>query len=336
MIVNLNDIPTGTVIQTGADGEQRAPIQNNVSVQVSPDGKTDAPKTDTTATTFESIAQKFPKYWERVKTLPPPACTGFDETDKKLKIRGLSTLGAVSGGGKTSFALNIAYNRTREYKPTIYITLEVSAALIFERLLCIASNDFRIKDQYTEQDGRNVQDLRGCNWDCITLIEYEDTKGGLGAFDVDDMKKAVLELQKKYNTKDVLIIIDSLNMLDMSKFGNDLNNAIKLQMRELSKFTQICNCNILQLAQMTKAAAKDTQNGKDDGDIVGKMYDFRDSGFIPYLSDCCFVILPDGNTPETDTATSCVKVCSAKNRKGAKRQEVAFVWDMEKYKFTEK
>lgn len=293
----------------------------------------------------QTARDRWNEYAERFAMLPQTTRTGFPIVDTALKITGLATLGAGSGAGKTTFALNVLANRIAEKLPTIFITLEMSAPEILQRLASIIYTKYNPQGTRIMCNGIEPQHIRQLNdpkiipldMDYLTFIEYGDTNDG--DFDPDRVALDVAKYRQKYNNvADVLVIIDSLNLLNAE--GNDERRAVNQTIRKLSRFTKTYGVSILLIAQLTKQALTTGEITEIDpanpsADFSKLLYDFRESALIPYLSDSCFFLIGDRMTDTTSTRPD-VWICSAKNRRAAINSKVCFTFDKETFLFTEK
>ena len=80
------------------------------------------------------------RFYDRLKTGERYILTGIPELDSRVHLRpgGMNVIGAAPSRGKTAFALQIAYNQSKDYRVGYY-TLEADDDQLFERLLAMAS-----------------------------------------------------------------------------------------------------------------------------------------------------------------------------------------------------
>ena len=80
------------------------------------------------------------RFYDRCKTGERYILTGIPELDGRVHLRpgGMNVIGAAPSRGKTAFALQIAYNQSKDYRVGYY-TLEADDDQLFERLLASVS-----------------------------------------------------------------------------------------------------------------------------------------------------------------------------------------------------
>lgn len=317
-----------------------------MSEQIQPFGKeTPINKVTIKEPAHKNVLQRAKEYAAGLENLPQIAHTGFPNVDKISKIFGLAVLGAGSGAGKTSFALNVAYRRiftpnkeneeNATPKPTIYISLEMTAAEIMQRFAAIVGN--LTANKVTGQMIEYLQKNNALQY--LTIIDNSDTEGGRGGFDEETIKQDIAAIRQQTTEKDILIIIDSLNLIDSE--GYDERRAINQIIRKLSRFSKNNGVNILLIAQLTKEALtkgkiKEVNPADENADFEELLYDFRESALIPYLADSCFFLLADKNSDKTDKNNETgVYLCTAKNRRAAINTKVRFTFDKQTFRFDE-
>lgn len=81
------------------------------------------------------------RFYDRLKTGERYILTGIPELDSRVHLRpgGMNVIGAAPSRGKTAFALQIAYNQSKDYRVGYY-TLEADDDQLFERLLAMTSS----------------------------------------------------------------------------------------------------------------------------------------------------------------------------------------------------
>lgn len=286
----------------------------------------------------QNAAQRLGEYARRFAELPKTAYCGdkYANFNKLMQPRGLCFIGGDPASGKTSFLLNVVANRITAQKPTIFLTFEMSAPEILQRLAAVA----------TTTDAKAIHSLDGfataTALQYLTLIEPADTANECGAFEVERISADVANIRAQYGENaDIMIIIDSLNMLDVES-ANDERRAVNTNIRLLSKFTKTNNVTTFCIAQSNRESNKDggrkyfPQFADDGGryDFTPLLYTFRESSLIEYIADCVFYVLKV--EADADATTVSRAVVSVKHRFRAPNSFVMFDFDRPKFTFTEK
>jgi len=118
--------------------------------------------------------------------------TGLAELDKKtLGLDGLIVLGGIAGQGKTSLALQLAFDVCELGTPTIFYSLEMPKRAIFtkilNRLAQVKYSDILLKGRQYLDETRRDKNLLGEDTDHYKLLTKEE---------VDKLKKAKEKLTK--------------------------------------------------------------------------------------------------------------------------------------------
>ena len=163
--------------------------------------------------------------------------TGFTPYDEQLSgINGLTVLGGSPGAGKTALVSQLSCGCAEHGIPVLFYSLEMARNEIIGRSLCRYSEvelDEIILDGRLYLDA-NCQSLKrpdaGTNAkiqtglkslqniaDRYSVFTLEDER----QMDFDVVKSDIIRTKEKYNTEDVLVIIDHLQIFPVTdKFGN--------------------------------------------------------------------------------------------------------------------
>nr|YP_009395256.1 Replication helicase subunit [Bryothamnion seaforthii]ARW64024.1 Replication helicase subunit [Bryothamnion seaforthii] len=181
--------------------------------------------------------------------------SGFQQLDKIIQGFSQGNLIILAGRpsiGKTSFAINIAYNTFINQKRSICIfSLEMSSKEILNKLICIACKQLI--------DERTIKKLSKHKWQCITklcnqLINqniYINDKYNIEINNIETISKSL----KKKNQNICLIIIDYLQLIEFS--SNDSSKYNRSQelgyiTRKLKLLAQILDLPIVVLSQLNR------------------------------------------------------------------------------------
>jgi len=118
--------------------------------------------------------------------------TGLAELDKKtLGLDGLIVLGGIAGQGKTSLALQLAFDVCQLGTPTIFYSLEMPRRAIFTKILNrlaeVKYSDILLKGRQYLDETRQDKNLLGEDVDFYNLLSKEDA---------DKLKQAKQKLTK--------------------------------------------------------------------------------------------------------------------------------------------
>ncbi len=252
--------------------------------------------------------------------------SGFKDVDDLFHgFRGgdLVILAARPGVGKTSFALNLATNAAKSGATVTFLSLEMSAAQLVQRILC---SEARV----------NLSKLRSgfiAEGDWGALAEASGKLSQLDMFIDDTPGLSVLEARAKgrrelHGLKEGqkgLIIVDYLQLMQPGPMT--ANKSTNDQVSEISRGLKILakemNMPVLALSQLSRAIE---QRGKDKRPMLS---DLRDSGAIEQDADIVMFIDRSMNEIEAESESrpdlGMAKLIVAKHRNGATRDiDLAF------------
>lgn len=200
--------------------------------------------------------------------------------DKKLgsfQNGALYYIGARTSMGKTTFILNLMAQMIKTKKIGMF-SLEMSAEMIFEKLLCILC-DLKYSDvsigKFSEDNFQKLKSLRDFfSLDCLFI---EDQRG------ISISKLAARAKRMKQNFGIEILFVDYLTFIKSdTKYSNK-----HLQVDEVSKGLQslakILDIPIVCLAQLNRSAAGDEKTRP-------SLAQFRESGSIEEDADACLLI----------------------------------------------
>lgn len=205
--------------------------------------------------------------------------TGFPSMDHffgGLKRTHLTVLGAETSVGKTAFATSVAKNIMKDGGKVAFISLEMEASEIAERLVTMKSRvpaqDFREADKLSEGQQKAINH----SWDYYTEMEENLWIDENRSANVDDITAVCRKLNKDADGLD-LIIVDYLQMIDI--VGDD-NKAdlIGKAVKDLRALALQLNVPIILLSQLKKFSdnRKNRKPTKDDlrgSSLIGQIAD---------------------------------------------------------------
>lgn len=205
--------------------------------------------------------------------------SGFKDLDKII-VEGfagtkLTVLGARPAMGKSAFALNLAKNFSKRKKPTLFISLEMGALQIVDRMLAEESNLTltTIKTIYQHQ-----QEVFGSKFS-KSINKFAQLPfylaDGIGS--LEEIITLIRKMQKKYQIE--VVIIDYLQLMTSNK-GKYINRVQEVGSfsRGLKMLANELNIHIIALSQLSREVEK-------RADKRPMMSDIRESGNIEQDAD---------------------------------------------------
>lgn len=221
--------------------------------------------------------------------------TGFSDLDRLtggLQRSDLIILAARPGGGKTSLALNIAYNAASCGKHVAVISLEMGKMQLMRRLMAMRS---RIELQRLRlgwvQDGEWEQVVEAMEDLSALPIWISDAPGE----PISVIRKQLRSLIAEHGRID-LLVVDYLQLLSPEEAAGDKTRVNELGRisRDLKLLALECDIPILALAQLSRAV--ETRQSK-----IPQLSDLRESGSIENDADIVmFVYREEMYDPHTE------------------------------------
>lgn len=194
--------------------------------------------------------------------------TGFGIIDRQIKGLEQGTLfiiGARPSTGKTSFALNVANNQIKRGRKTVFFSLEMSAGMIYDRMIAN-----RLSMNYSDVSQRN---LDGYAKDKI-VKEITELKNNKLFSVIDDTYNVENICSQIIELKPVLAVVDFIQIVSSLQNYRDLREKINYISAELKRVAKKTGCIVLVLSQVTR-------QGKD----APTMSDLRESGALEQDGD---------------------------------------------------
>jgi replicative DNA helicase len=237
---------------------------------------------------------------------------GFNNSD-------LVVIAGRPGIGKTSFALNVAYNiaNSSNYNPkrsVVFFSLEMSKEQLAHRII---SMERRI-DSYVLRTGSLSDD----QWSDLFKFWHDDLQNVQMFFD-DTPSITVVEMKAKLRRIPNLglIVVDYLQLMNSSKRIENRVLEISDITRSLKILAKEFNVPVILLSQLSRSI----EQRKDDNKTP-RLSDLRDSGSIEQDADVViFLSRPDYYDKETEQKNIC-EVIVEKNRHG-QTGKVKIFWD---------
>jgi len=235
--------------------------------------------------------------------------TGFAELDKKtggLQPADLLILAARPSMGKTSFALNLAYNVATTQNVGVGIfSLEMAKEQLVMRMLG-SSSSFNLHD--LRRGKLRAEDWTRLTGACETLsrapIYIDDTSG----ITVLEMKAKARRLQQQHGLG--MIVIDYLQLMTGSGRVENRQQEISVISRNLKGMAKDLNIPVLALSQLSRGVEA-------RGDHKPMLSDLRESGAIEQDADVVmFIFREEVYKPEDETLRNMATLIIGKQRNG--------------------
>ena len=222
--------------------------------------------------------------------------TGFPELDRSLNgglANGLYVLGAVPGLGKSTLALQIAYNLSSQGIPVLYFALEMNRAWITAKSLCRADfmNGHRPGIRAADLlDARKAQSFSREEWEHINQareqIEREGTnlylyEQGPNLTHIGHIQELIQAFQEdhrdRYKGLPLMVVVDYLQILaprDTALKASD-KQIVDDNVRELCKIRDQQQVMILLISALNRISYNRAIT----------LESFKESGSIEYSAD---------------------------------------------------
>ena len=206
--------------------------------------------------------------------------TGFDTLDTILggvRQGSVFILGARPSTGKTSLALNIASNNLRLQKKVMFFSLEMSAQMIYERLMAE-----REQIEYS-RFGRNK--LTDSQVD-IVRRQMQKIKSSGNLQVIDDIYAVEVICNQIAEFKPDLAVVDFIQIVDSTRSFRDVRQKIDYISTQFKRIAKRTGCTVLVLSQLSRAGKdaptmsdlKESGGLEQDGDYIALLH-------RPYILD---------------------------------------------------
>lgn len=195
----------------------------------------------------------------------------IDDFTKGFQFSDLVVLAAPPGGGKTSWALQVAkYVASHQKIPTAIFSMEMSAVQLMQRM---ASSDLEIYVKKVYQGSLSIEELgRISSWASWVDNSPFYIDEGIG-FDIDSISKRIRRLAKTKGVK--LFFVDYIQLIKGR--GSDKEEKTGNVIRELKNIAKELNVVVVALSQMSRATDLSTKRPA--------LSDLRNSGEIEAAAD---------------------------------------------------
>jgi replicative DNA helicase len=236
----------------------------------------------------------------------PSGFIGLDKITGGMQRSDLIIIAGRPAMGKTSFALNIAYNAARNYEcPVGLFSLEMSSEQLCMRLI---SSQGRL-DNHLLRTGK----LKATDWPRLTQALNDLTKTQM--FIDDTSSISLLELRSKarrmvqsHGCK--MIVIDYMQLINAGSRIENRQQEISLISRSLKGLAKDLDIPIVALSQLSRAVESRTGNRP-------MLSDLRESGAIEQDADIVmFVYRQEVYEPDNADVRNLAEIIIGKHRNG--------------------
>lgn len=242
---------------------------------------------------------------------------GFGDLDKSLYIseNDFVVLAGGTGTGKTTFALNLLSNLSKEYQ-CVYFNMEMSKKTLYKRLCSIETGI-----DITKFNNMKTFEPKELSFLYTKLDEIEKRKIILinNSQSIEGIEKTISRIK---DNRKLIVILDHIGLI------NGTGNSLYEKMTNIAKrIRSLCldyNCTIFGLCQLSRESQKEEREPK--------LQDLRDSGEIEQSARK--VILLYNKDCKNQNEIKNVDVFIAKNDDG-NRIVKGFKFHTKKQKFTE-
>lgn len=242
---------------------------------------------------------------------------GFSDLDKALYIsqNDFVILAGGTGTGKTTFALNLLSNLSKEYQ-CVYFNMEMSKKTLYKRLsaieTCININKFNdIRTLETREEKFLYQKICEIEERKIILINNSQN--------IDNIEKIISNIK---DDRKIVVILDHIGLINSQ--GNSLYEKMTNVAKKIRGLCLDYNCTIFGLCQLSRESQKDER--------VPKLQDLRDSGEIEQSARKVILLYNKDYKKQIDIKN--VDILVAKNDDGSCLVK-NFKFDTKKQKFVE-
>ena len=254
--------------------------------------------------TFQSIEEAF-----RNQSDVTGLRTGFSQMDHMtsgLQKGDLLILAARPSMGKTSLALNLAYNAATKADAGVAVfSLEMGKEQLVMRMLCSATG-FNLhnvrRGKLRAEDWPRL--TKACDQLSRTKVYIDDTPG----MSVLEMKSKARRLQQQHGID--LIIIDYMQLMTGSAKSENRQQEISMISRSLKAMAKDLDVPVMALSQLSRAV-------ESRADHKPMLSDLRESGSIEQDADVVmFIFREEYYNPDDEEARNKATVIIGKQRNG--------------------
>ena len=242
---------------------------------------------------------------------------GFSDLDKALYIsqNDFVVLAGGTGTGKTTFALNLLSNLSKEYQ-CVYFNMEMSKKTLYKRLSAIETGiNINKFNNIRTLETREVKFL----YQKISEIEERKIILINNSQNIDNIEKIISNIK---DDRKIVVILDHIGLINSQ--GNSLYEKMTNVAKKIRGLCLDYNCTIFGLCQLSRESQKDEREPK--------LQDLRDSGEIEQSARKVILLYNKDYKKQIDIKN--VDILVAKNDDGSCLVK-NFKFDTKKQKFVE-
>lgn len=214
-------------------------------------------------------AERFVAMMKRIKDDPSQAyglLTGVGEIDALtmgFQRKDFSVVGARTSMGKSAFTLQVAlWLHARGYKVAIF-SLEMSKSQIYLRMMSsimsVGMKDLRTGNVHPSAYDRLEREMKE-----VEDIYIDDSRGVTSDYIADAMKKL-----KRSQGLDFVIVDYIQDVAERGEQNDNAGSAIGRICRKLRMAAKDCDCHVMGLSQVTRAAEASNDKRPSNSDLAG-------------------------------------------------------------------
>lgn len=235
--------------------------------------------------------------------------TGMPDLDRitsGLQDGDLVYLAARPGMGKTSFALQVAYNVARRGEPVAFFSLEMPVEQLAQRAQSVTSG-------LPLERIRQPKTMDEHDWAIFTPAGAQVgsaaiTFADMPSLGIRDIRAKARQVHRKTPLR--LIVVDYLQLIPGEGRQSNRNSEIEQISRALKQMARELNCPVVCLSQLNRDLEK--RNNKRP-----MLSDLRDSGSIEQDADLVIALYRDDVYEEDSPHENIAEVSLIKHRNGA-------------------
>ena len=262
-----------------------------------------------THSNVKTVNDVYLSYEEKRHVNSPPISSPYETVDKYIggwKAGDLITVGAQTGVGKTSVAIQQAIKTAEQGKTVLFYSLEMTEDELIEKMIaCIARIDTRTLDDGILSDDEEVRYIkaRNCFLTLPILINDKST------ITIEDIKSTAMNLH--LSTGLDMIIVDYLQLITPTDVKQTREQTVAEFSRKLKILAKDIKIPIMILVQLNR------KSSGDDDERLPRLDDIRESAAV--AMDSTIILLlhrPDIRENKIDEFATFI---IDKNRKGPRR-----------------
>lgn len=190
---------------------------------------------------------------------------GFTDLDKLLVVEqnDFVVVAGGTGSGKSSFALNLLSNMSKEYQ-CVYFNMEMPEKTLYKRLCAIETGiDIRKLNNFSELSSQEYKIIN----ETISDIGSRNIIMLNGRQTIESISKSLMNVD---TDKHIVVILDHIGLINAK--GNGLYEKMTNVAKGIRVLCFDCDCTIFGLCQLSRESQKEER--------IPKLQDLRDSGEI--------------------------------------------------------